>query len=656
MKKNLFLFAVLYLLTTGCNKLDVAPVSLVSDADVFKGASGVAAYMANLYSSLPIEDFKYGNSAGSNPSFNTANSILNNNVFAGEIFNKNLSSGDINRPSGYWTDAYTLIRNANYFISTLPQYSSNFSTDQVNGWMGEARFLRAYTYYALAKRYGGVPLVSSVLTPDESIAIQRSSEQETWDFVNDELMAAMTLLPATSENRGRVNKYVAAGILSRTALYAGSIAKYNKLIQTSTVGNKRIIGIPASEAVRYFKQSYDAALFVANGPYALYNQVSDKAVNFYNLFFDVTSSNRETMLVKEYSLTNSAHAFDVYAIPVQMQSPLGFSSYHDPTLDLVELYDGLPRNPNGSLRTIDQATGKFVQYPTLYSFFANAEPRLLGSILVPGATFKSQVIDVRRGIYIGNSAAGISPFAGSIEPYPVVTNPYTSSSAVTSIMTASSDKLGNPIVNVPITAYTPTGKLASGGLSGIYGSRDAGTMTGFFQRKYLDESKSASQITQSSGVQPWVELRYAEILLNRAEAAYELVLLGVSASDQGASYLNDAYNQINAIRSRAGANLLTSVASLNDVNIIRKERRKELAFEHKIYWDVRRWRIGDTEIQNRVWLVLNPIYVKDSGNYIFDKRKSEKNVQFTFNPKAYYESLPTSELNRTVPALDQNTP
>ncbi|SDK26780.1 Starch-binding associating with outer membrane [Pedobacter sp. ok626] len=656
MKKNLFLFAVLYLLTTACNKLDVAPVSLVSDADVFKGASGIAAYMANLYTSLPIEDFKYGNGAGSNPSFNTVNSILNVNVFTGELFNKNLTSGDMNRSSGYWADAYALIRNANYFIATLPQYSSNFTTEQVNGWLGEARFLRAYTYYALAKRYGGVPLVVSVLTPEESVTMQRSSEQETWDFINAELTAAMTLLPATSENRGRVNKYVAAGILSRTALYAGSIAKYNKLIQTSTVGDKRIIGIPATEAVRYFKQSYNAALFVANGPYALYNQVPDKAVNFYNLFFDVSPANKESMLVKEYSLTNSAHAFDVYAVPVQMQSPLGFSSYHDPTLDLVELYDGLPRNADGSLKTIDQTTGKFAQYPTIYSFFANAEPRLLGSILVPGATFKNQVIDIRRGIYTGSSAAGISPFAGSIEPYPVVTNPYTSSSAVTAVMTASTDKLGNPVVNVPVTAYTPTGKLASGGLSGIYGSRDAGTMTGFFQRKYLDESKTASQITQSSCVQPWVELRYAEVLLNRAEAAYELILAGIATSDQGTSYLIDAYTQINAIRTRAGANLLTSAASLNDINIVRKERRKELAFENKIYWDVRRWRIGDAEIQNRVWFVLNPIYVRDSGNYIFDKRKSEKNVQFTFGPKAYYESLPSSELNRTNPALDQNTP
>jgi hypothetical protein len=656
MKKNLFLFAVFYLLTTACNKLDVAPVSLVSDADVFKSASGIAAYMANLYTNLPIEDFKYGNAAGSNLAFYTLNSIQNQNSYTGELFNKNLTSSDMNRPSGYWGDAYSLIRNTNYFIATLPQYASNFTPAQVNGWLGEARFLKAYTYFSLAKRYGGVPLVTSVLTPEESTTLQRSSEQETWDYINSELTAAMTLLPATSENRGRANKYTAAGILSRTALYAGSIAKYNTLIQTSTVGNKRIIGIPSSEAVRYFKQSYNAALFVASGPYGLYNQNADKAVNFYNLFFDVSAANNESMLVREYSLTNSGHAFDVYAVPVQMASPLGFSSYHDPTLDLVELYDGLPRNPDGSLKTIDQTTGKFVQYPSMYSFFANAEPRLLGSILVPGATFKNQVIDIRRGIYIGNSAAGIAPFAGSTEPFAVVTNPYTSSTAVTNVITAAADKLGNPIVNVPVTTYTPTGKLAAGGLSGIYGSRDAGTMTGFFQRKFLDETKTAAQLTQTTCTQPWTELRYAEVLLNRAEAAYELILAGVPTSDQGASYLTDAYTQINAIRTRAGANLLASPASLNDINIIRKERRKELAFENKIYWDVRRWRIGDTEIQNRVWFVLNPIYVKDSGNYIFDKRKSEKNVQFTFSPKAYYELLPTSELNKTIPALDQNTP
>jgi hypothetical protein len=184
--------------------------------------------------------------------------------------------------------------------------------------------------------------------------------------------------------------------------------------------------------------------------------------------------------------------------------------------------------------------------------------------------------------------------------------------------------------------------LQAGGVSGIFGSRDAGTTTGFFQRKYLDESKPTSLVASNRCTQPWMELRYAEVELNRAEAAYELY----SAGQTDVNYLQDAYTMINDIRDRAGAVLLTSTADLNSIDIIRKERRKELAFENKIFWDIKRWRTADTEINNRVWFVLNPIYVAANSKYIFDKRKWEGNAIFTFNVTQYYEAIPTVEIGK----------
>ena len=80
-------------------------------------------------------------------------------------------------------------------------------------------------------------------------------------------------------------------------------------------------------------------------------------------------------------------------------------------------------------------------------------------------------------------------------------------------------------------------------------------------------------------------MRYAEVLLNRAEAEYEL---GTS----NAANIGDAFTVINEIRSRAGAIPLASAASMT-IDTIRKERRKELAFENKTWWDLRRWRTAD---------------------------------------------------------------
>lgn len=78
-------------------------------------------------------------------------------------------------------------------------------------------------------------------------------------------------------------------------------------------------------------------------------------------------------------------------------------------------------------------------------------------------------------------------------------------------------------------------------------------------------------------------MRYAEVLLNAAEAAVELSLAGAPSPD-GSDMLSVATKAINDIRERAGANMLTAALSAtNDSrDIVRKERRKELAFENKI--------------------------------------------------------------------------
>jgi hypothetical protein len=181
-------------------------------------------------------------------------------------------------------------------------------------------------------------------------------------------------------------------------------------------------------------------------------------------------------------------------------------------------------------------------------------------------------------------------------------------------------------------------------LLGIYD-----TKSGFLIRKYMDEAMLKANLGAGKSDQGWIDIRYAEVLLNRAEAAYELHAAGTT----GADYQADAYTCINEIRKRAGANLMNNKSELNDVNIVRKERRKELAFENKVWWDMKRWRTADTEQNNTTYRVLWPFYADKADQYFFDARLDERNTKYTYDSRWYYQQIPTSDINKN-PNLIQN--
>lgn len=120
--------------------------------------------------------------------------------------------------------------------------------------------------------------------------------------------------------------------------------------------------------------------------------------------------------------------------------------------------------------------------------------------------------------------------------------------------------------------------VISTGLDG----KDSRGVTGFGVRKYVNEERIRPDNYQSD--QDWPTFRLAEIKLNKAEAAVEL---GRSA---------DALKEINDIRTRAGIKTLSSV----DIDKVRHERKVELAFEGFRWFDLRRWRIAEQELNTRV--------------------------------------------------------
>lgn len=625
---------------TSCLDLDIAPMNIVQDKDIFSSENGIKSYLARMYSQLPVEDFRYSGAA--NRGFNHFWIIDPIPNTTGEAIGNNNSAAK-KEEFDYYEDGYKLIRDVDYFLETLPTYAGKYSETQVNTWLGEAYFTRGVTYFALAKRYGGVPLTNKVLNyPDQSIdelKIPRSSEEAVYDQVYSDLIEAWKLLPEESQT-GRANKYAAAAFNSRAMVFAGSSATYNKVVHFDDK-NTRLCGIPAEKAKDYYKKSYDEAVKL-EGHYDLYKnswKAGDKAAqyqNYIDLFFDKSST--ENIFVKEYGYPNSVHGFDAYYVPRQLMGPNGYAAACSPTLNFVEMFDGLDKNAQGKIETFD-VNGHYKMFDNTMDFFVNAEPRLRATVILPGDEFKGEQIEIWRGIYTKQDVAdGIT----RLLPEGTV-GFYESNPECKKYIVSSSDPNGQ-------RPYTlPNGKeMNPCGRSGAFASGRDGAMAGFSVRKWLDPKRATADVLENHSDQTWIEMRYAEVLLNRAEAAYQLYLLG-----EAATYLTDAYTCINDIRERAGADMLTAETELNDIKIIQTERRKELAFENKTWWDLRRWRILDKEQNATHYRTLMPFYAAYAGKYFFDAKIDELNRSYTFNTSWYYQNIPGGAIEKN-PTLKQN--
>jgi hypothetical protein len=331
------------------------------------------------------------------------------------------------------------------------------------------------------------------------------------------------------------------------------------------------------------------------------------------------------------------------------------------------------------LKTTDD-DGNYIVYNDVKDLLDNAEPRLRGSILLPGHTYKGVELDIRFGI-IKEEIDPSTPIAKFIKDDGQTTANYTSNDWFKNnvLTTAENIKEQKPY-------ETSTGaKLNKSGMDGPANGGTSNTLTGFHGAKWLNLNWTIAETQLHSSTQSWIDIRYAEILLNRAEAALELYQNGVTSIDEK-DLQQDAYECINKIRSRAGAELLTSPAELSNVSrdgiergqgirsfvfapnegmhIIRVERYKELAFEHKIYWDLRRWFTFDSQIYQYRRRMLSPFLfakgatVNEAGNpvgkYIFDTRVCERaNNSLTFATKNYYDKIPDGE-RKVNPLLEQN--
>lgn len=638
-------FCILSTLTSCHDYLDIPPENMVTEDQIFDNEIGITAYFAKLYQDVPMMDRRYSPNRRYNHDYVTENF----SCLTGEAIGRDQSSHMVDQ---YWDGAYSSIRNINSLIEILPKYAEYHSKENYNHWMGEAHFLRALTYTAFAQRYGGISLVLEVLNyPEEDIEsfmIHRSSEEDTWKQIERDYQFAIDNCKPNSSSKSRVNKYTAAAYKSTAMLFAASIANFSDIVHFDTKRNIQLCGIPKTSIAYFYNSAYEATKIFDGGPYSLYrgdwveNDKDAQFINYHNIH--QKSNNSENIFVKEFNFEGATdkgktHSWDAL-YNVFQQKVDGLSGGVHPTLEFVELFDGMNKDANGKLE-FTNPDGTYIMYDNLMDPYKDAEPRLRANVIFPDDEFKGEKIGIYLGIYKPTIAAG---GLKKLFDRDAVNVAYTSVLGDDLLFyTGSQIQSGNP----PLYTKKDGTKMRHAGESGPAPGFAETTTTGFYLRKNLDSELEKDLVVQRRSVSDWVDMRYAEVLLNRAEAAFELTQMGEG------NYMNDAAASIDDIRKRAGCTNFYDASTLTR-DIIRDEFIRELAFENKAYWNLARWRILHIQHDAQVhYHAAMPFYSADLDKWFYDVKYSELGKTFTFNPMNYYVVLPDNQISAN-PNIVQN--
>jgi hypothetical protein len=441
-----------------------------------------------------------------------------------------LTAGYVDTYLGSWTLWYSGITKTNKALSLLAKFGQMSPEDKTRI-EAEIRFVRAFLYFDLMKRYKEIILYNENMDEyqkDKEI----STEEEGWNFIQSDLEFAAANLPDRTASKGRIDKGMAWGYLSRAMLYA----ERWDVVKT------------AAEEVEKLGYQLEADYTDA-------------------LMKDTGLGNNEAILQYHFDrASNVTNPYDFYYTPGGDYTIYGEAGggYGTPTQEMVESYE----YAKGGFPDWTPWHGTTKQTPP----YSELEPRFHATILYNGAQWKNRTIEP----YVGG-ADGWSQW--NIE-------------------------------------REPKGR----------------TTTGYYLRKMVDETHDV--IAYSNGVQPLSVLRYAEVLLNKAEACYHL--------DDAAG----ANAAVRAIRDRVGLPYTDKGGSAL-WEAIRQERKVELAFEGLWYWDLRRWGVAHKQYpEGLTGYQQHGLKIENNGDGSFTYTYvSVDDQDRNFPEKMYRFPMPSGELN-----------
>lgn len=583
MKKIYSLALLLGLTFSSCNDnfLDITPIDRYSDAIVWTDEALVTAFVNNIYegqkwgfhtvmlSSLCDESMEVW-SWESQPVVQSELSPSYQGILAPNFWIMTFQNIT-------WNSLYKNIRACNMFLENVKKYE--LQGEAIERLHGEVLYLRGYFYYWLLIQWGGVPLIDKTFTPEEELKVSRNTFKETVDFIVKDLDDAASLLPLSGD-KARATKGAALALKSRVLLYAASDLYASQSQWAVGYEHPELVGYVDGDQRERWENAKKAAKDVIDlGIYHLYGEgqqwaTPDEAVaNYVNIFLCHNSD--EDIMLQYYDLVN--HNSDDFQLPRVglFNSPNGFHGWggNTPTGQLVDSYemsDGTKFSWSNPAQAI---------HP-----YENRDPRFYACILYDGAHWRERPDDtvdadpdgiVQTGFYQqadGSYTAGLDTRQGPIEDW-------------------------------------------------------NGTYTGYYMRKFLDPSVNHQYDKQ---LFPWRQIRYAEVLLNYAEACLEL------------GEEEEARKYINMIRKRAGMPDIPSTETGKELmDHYRNERKIELAYEQHRYFDIRRWMIAPEVIQPAQGIDIRYPYGSQDPVYSVIEVQERK-----WNNKAYFLPIYLDEINK----------
>lgn len=459
------------------------------------------------------------------------------------------------------TSPWGRIRECNDVIEGVTG-SESLTQEEKEYLLGQAYFFRAWRYYLLVKMYGGVPIIDHVQNPvigdgnGENLVVPRSSTKDCVNFICNDLDMAGRYLPVSwsGNDNGRITSGAALALKGRTLL-----------LYASPLFNR------ADDQTRW-KAAYDAnqeaitALKAGNFGLAYESDGGvNNAKNWAKMFADYTGGN-EAVFVTLYNNSTpidheNVHKYNLWEQGIRPNNINGGGG-RTPTSQIVDLFpmaDG--RKPGESMYRYERE-----------KFFMNRDPRFYRTFAFPGVEWKFNSGDVN---FSGQTMSGKCPsYYRNGSEYELWNYCWYANAADQSDRGRSgyaADKLGTSNRSVYVRKRSNDDPASS---LNVFTDYDSGDQQGF--------RRSAA---------PYMEIRYAEVLLNLAE----------SACGAGGAYHAEGVRALQAVRGRVGYtsanNYGLDPAIDNDrarlFAAILYERQIELAYEGKRAYDMRRWMLFD---------------------------------------------------------------
>ncbi|MGW8315454.1 MAG: RagB/SusD family nutrient uptake outer membrane protein [Bacteroidales bacterium] len=292
-------------------------------------------------------------------------------------------------PDDVWAHYYRGIYKANQFLVSAdsvdldqyrldPEKQQVYQTylEEINRWKYEARFLRAFFYFELIKRYGGVPILTRAGSIDQDFSlVTRNTLEECIRFVAQECDSCANELPARPkqlDDLGRATKGAALALKSRMLLYAASDL-FNNPSWASGYSNAELISLGGDRQVRW-RQAADAAKAVIDLSSSARYTLSD---DFGDLYGSENYRNQEVIFCDRAGNSND---FEIASFPVGYK--LG-NSGTTPSQNLVDAYEDITGLPITDPESVYDSENPY----------SNRDPRLQATILTNNSMFYNRPVE-----------------------------------------------------------------------------------------------------------------------------------------------------------------------------------------------------------------------------------------------------------------------